>query len=172
MSLFERIDAARERWDVLRHPFYRRWSAGQLSTEQLAFYAAEYRHAVLALAEASARAARAAGPEARKMLEGHAAEERAHVELWRAFADELGADTGREPLPETAACAATWTAGEGVVESLVTLYAVESSQPAVSQTKLEGLLTHYGFEPGRATEYFSLHAVRDHEHAAQSRHRL
>jgi pyrroloquinoline quinone (PQQ) biosynthesis protein C len=35
--------------------------------------------------------------------------------------------------------------------------------------KADGLRDHYGFEPGPATAYFELHAVRDVEHAAQSR---
>ena len=50
MDLFERLDDVRDRWNVLRHPFYRRWECGELTTEDLAYYAAEYRHAVVALA--------------------------------------------------------------------------------------------------------------------------
>jgi pyrroloquinoline-quinone synthase len=46
---------------------------------------------------------------------------------------------------------------------------VESGQPDVSRTKLTGLVEHYGFETGKGTGYFELHAERDHEHAAQSR---
>jgi len=49
------------------------------------------------------------------------------------------------------------------------LYAIESAQPAISRTKLEGLVEHYGLAEGSGTEYFELHAERDHEHAAQSR---
>jgi pyrroloquinoline quinone (PQQ) biosynthesis protein C len=51
----------------------------------------------------------------------------------------------------------------------VTLYAIESAQPSLSRVKLEGLLEHYGFEEGPGTEYFSVHAWRDHEHAALAR---
>src|SRR5205085_562049 len=50
------------------------------------------------------------------------------------------------------------------------LYALESSQPAIAETKLAGLVAHYGFrgdEP--ATEYFRLHAALDHEHAERAR---
>jgi pyrroloquinoline-quinone synthase len=49
------------------------------------------------------------------------------------------------------------------------LYAVEASQPAISETKLEGLVEYYGMNEGPATAYFALHARRDHEHAAESR---
>ncbi len=52
---------------------------------------------------------------------------------------------------------------------MVAAFTIESGQPAISATKLDGLLERYGFEDGPATAYFSLHAERDHEHAAQMR---
>src|SRR5262245_15764885 len=57
VNLIASIDALRSRHDVLRHPFYRRWSAGELTRAELAHYAGQYRHAVVALARASAQAA-------------------------------------------------------------------------------------------------------------------
>ena len=85
------------------------------------------------------------------------------------FARAVDADLAHEPAAETAECAAAWTAAGDALEGLVVLYAIESAQPAISRTKLEGLVEHYGLDEGPATEYFSLHAERDHEHAAQSR---
>jgi pyrroloquinoline-quinone synthase len=170
MDLLDRLDAARERWNVLRHPFYRRWSEGDLTRDELAFYAGEYRHAVVALAEASEAAAEACERDLRAELADHAREERAHVELWDRFADALEADLGREPLAETVECARAWRAAADELEGLAVLYAVEASQPAISRTKLEGLGRHYGITPGSsASDYFTLHAERDHEHAARSR---
>jgi pyrroloquinoline quinone (PQQ) biosynthesis protein C len=124
---------------------------------------------VVALARAAEAAARAAEPAVRAQLDEHAAEEAGHVDLWDAFARAVDADLEQEPARETAECAAAWTAAGNALEGLVILYAIESAQPAISKTKLEGLLGHYGFDEGPATEYFSLHAERDHEHAAQSR---
>ena len=50
------------------------------------------------------------------------------------------------------------------------MYAIESAQPAIAETKREGLVAHYGVEPGSdATVYFDLHATLDVEHAAQER---
>ena len=40
VDFFDRLEAARRRWNVLEHPFYLRWSAGELSREELAFYGA------------------------------------------------------------------------------------------------------------------------------------
>ena len=31
LTIWDRIENARQRWDVLRHPFYQRWTAGELS---------------------------------------------------------------------------------------------------------------------------------------------
>jgi pyrroloquinoline-quinone synthase len=170
VDLLRRLDDARERWDVLRHPFYRRWSEGNLSGEELAFYAGEYRHAVVALADASEAAADACERELRAELSEHAREERAHVELWDRFATTLDADLEREPLEETTECSRAWRAATDSLEGLAVLYAVEANQPAISETKLAGLREHYGLaDDRRATSYFALHAERDHEHAAHSR---
>jgi len=61
-----------------------------------------------------------------------------------------------------------WT-GTGA-EGAAALFAVESAQPDISRTKLEGLTRWYGFEPNtKGTRYFELHSERDHEHAELSR---
>jgi pyrroloquinoline-quinone synthase len=169
VPLFDRLADAQARFNVLEHPFYQRWSAGELTREELGHYAGEYRHAVVALAEATAATARAAEPAVHAQMKEHAAEEAEHVELWDAFARAVEADLTREPAAETAECVAAWTAAGNALEGLVVLYAIESAQPAISLTKLEGLTGHYGMDEGPATEYFALHGQRDHEHAAQSR---
>ena len=165
MDFFDRLESARARWNVLEHSFYRRWSAGELSRRDLAVYAGEYRHAVQALADGLSEAAPGAAPEVAE----HAAEESGHVALWDRFADAVGGDRGRRPRPETRACVESWTAGRSSLEGLVVAYAIESGQPEISRTKLDGLVRHYGVTEGPATEYFEVHAQRDHEHAAQTR---
>jgi pyrroloquinoline quinone (PQQ) biosynthesis protein C len=169
VNLFDRLDAVGRRWNVLDHPFYRRWSAGELTPRELARYSAQYRHAVVALADASAAAAEAADGPDRELLEEHAVEERDHVAVWDQFADATGAGRGGCALPESDGCASAWRGGSDLLERLVTLYAIESAQPEISRVKLEGLIEHYGFEEGPATEYFSLHSERDVEHAGQAR---
>jgi pyrroloquinoline-quinone synthase len=158
VNLIQRLDAVCDRLNILRHPFYRRWEAGELTRDDLAFYAGEYRHAVCALADLADAAS----------LQEHAAEEAAHVALWDEFAAELGAELDREPRTETEACVEAWSSPADELEGLAALYAIESTQPDVSRTKLDGLVRHYGFD-GRGTEYFALHAERDLEHAEQSR---
>jgi len=170
MDIFAQLDRARRRTNVLEHPFYQRWSAGELRDGELELYAGEYGHAVRALAQASRLAAEQAGSEHATGLARHAAEEESHVELWEQFARAVGDGDRREPLAQTRACVQAWTAGEDLLERLAVLYTVEASQPAISTTKLEGLATHYGVpadSPGAA--YFTLHAELDVEHARQAR---
>ena len=171
MDFWTRLEDVRSRHDVLKHRFYQRWSQGELTRDELAVYAGEYHHAVVALAEASERAARDAEPAIASELAEHAAEERSHIPLWAEFAASVGGTPSQRPAPETAACAATW-AGDNdrdLLHTLVGLYAIESGQPAIATTKHEGLKAFYGIEDGPASAYFTLHAELDHEHAATER---
>ncbi len=167
LRIWDRIENARQRWDVLRHPFYQRWTAGELTPEELARYSGQYRHAVEAIADVSEGAA--AG---RPDLAEHAVEEREHVELWDRFVDAAGGEDAAEPTPETAECVKEWTGGADTLAQLVTLYAIETAQPEISRLKREGLLSSYGFIDGDGTAYFRVHESRDAEHAAQARELL
>jgi pyrroloquinoline-quinone synthase len=163
MDLFERLETLRDRWNVLAHPFYTRWERGELTREELSFYAGEYKHAVVALASAAAGASELTGPQ-------HPAQEAEHVALWDDFRSALGDGVDRPPLPETVGCADAWTAGRDPLEALAVCYAIESGQPEIAWTKLEGLVRHYGFDRGsEAVAYFRLHAELDLEHAAEAR---
>ena len=159
MDLWTRVEQVRSRWNVLDHPFYQRWSQGELSRRDLACYSGQYRHAVVALARASERAAQAAEPEIRAQLAEHAAEEADHVALWDDFTDAVGGDPQAEAEPETAACARAWAGqGRSLLGDLVALYAIESGQPAIAETKQAGLREHYGIDGAGDTAYFDLHA--------------
>lgn len=171
MDVLRRLDEQRRAVNVLEHPFYQRWSAGELSAGELSCYAGEYRHAVVALAQASTQAAESAAVSQRPGLRRHAEEEVAHVALWEQFERAVGerAPADAPTLAQTQTCVQAWTAGEDLLERLAVLYAIEAGQPEISATKLEGLASHYGFsEEGPATEYFRVHRVRDVEHAQQA----
>lgn len=171
-DFFDRLEEIRTRWNVLEHPFYQRWSNGELTKAELAVYSGQYRHAVVAIADASAQAASVADGKLAAGLAEHAREEADHVRLWDRFVDEVGGDAGVSATPETEACVGEWagTADRPLLDTLVTLYSIESGQPAISETKREGLVALYGYTPeGPATEYFDLHAVLDIEHAEQAR---
>ena len=165
--VWQRVERSRERWDVLNHPFYKRWSNGELTGEELARYSGQYRHAVEAIATMSTAAANEL-PD-RPELRSHAAEEVGHVRLWDGFVAASGGASTDDPTPETAECVRAWTANGDVAETLMRLYAIESGQPEISRTKREGLLGRYGYADGAGTAYFRVHESRDVEHAAEVR---
>jgi pyrroloquinoline-quinone synthase len=166
-AIWDRIEDARGDWNVLCHPFYERWSAGELTLGELARYSGQYRHAVGAIATMSSAAA-AAAPD-RPELARHAEEERAHLRLWDGFVAAVGGTVDDEPTRETAECVSAWTADRDLLPILAKLYAIESGQPAISRTKREGLRAFYGIEDGAGTAYFNVHATRDADHAAEAR---
>jgi pyrroloquinoline-quinone synthase len=169
METVDLLDRVRAETDVLEHPFYVRWNAGELTPAELALYAGEYRHAVVALAEASEAAAACAPAEYADGLRAHAREEAAHIALWDAFAAACGTRVRHERLAQTTDCERAWRAGDSLLEHLAVLYVLEAGQPQISQTKLDGLRRHYGYsDEGPATEYFRVHRTRDVEHAGQA----
>jgi pyrroloquinoline-quinone synthase len=168
-AVWERIEESRARHNVLEHPFYVRWSAGELSREELARYAGQYRHATEALARLCSQTAETAPEDQRVEMAAHAAEEEAHVGLWDDFVEASGGEIGAEPTPETAECVTVWTAPESYLAQLARMYAIESGQPEISRIKREGLSRFYGIDGGPGGEYFRVHEEADHAHAEESR---
>jgi pyrroloquinoline-quinone synthase len=172
VNFWDRLEAIAARNDVLRHPFYVRWSDGTLTPAELAHYSGQYRYAVLALAQAAASAARSpeAGAHAGE-LAAHATEEAAHVAMWDEFVAQVGGSTDAFATEETQVCADAWAgdAERPLVHTLAAMYAIESAQPAIARTKLDGLATHYGIASSR---YFEVHQRLDVEHAAHARRLL
>ena len=171
-DFFDRLETIRSQWNVLEHPFYQRWTNGELTKADLAVYSGQYRYAVVALASASQHAADVADSELASGLAAHAVEEAEHVAVWDRFTDAVGGDSAVSATAETTACVSAWEGGEDrpLLDTLVALYTIESGQPAISETKRDGLIARYGYQPeGPATEYFELHAELDIEHAELAR---
>jgi pyrroloquinoline-quinone synthase len=168
-DVWKRIEQARDRWNVLEHPFYQRWSAGELSREELAHYSGQYRHATAALARLCADVADSAPDSERSELRRHAEEEASHIALWDGFVEAVGGEVAAEPTAETQECVDAWTVSDDRVSQLVRLFAIESGQPAISKTKREGLAAHYGIGDGPGNEYFRVHEAADVDHAAEGR---
>jgi pyrroloquinoline-quinone synthase len=168
-SVWKRIEEIRAQNNVLEHPFYVRWSAGELSPDELARYSGQYRHATEALAKLCADAAELAPEAHRDEIERHAAEEQDHIGLWDDFVEAAGGEIGAEPTAETAECVREWTASRGYLSALARLYAIESGQPEISRIKREGLSRFYGIDGGPGSEYFRVHESSDDAHAAESK---
>ena len=169
-DVWQRIEEARGRWNVLEHPFYQRWSAGELSREELARYAGQYRHATAAIARLSATwptpLPRPSVRELRRHAAGGGGPHRPVGWFCRGGRrrGRRGADASRRRPASSPGSPPMRRLAQ-----LVRLYAIESGQPAISATKREGLAAHYGIDDGPGNEYFRVHEKADVEHAAEGR---
>ena len=156
-DVWERIEQARERWNVLEHPFYQRWSAGELTREELADYSGPV-----------PPRDRGDRPPQRRRRRLRARPERAELAATprrrprtspsgTASSRPSAARSAPAPTAETAECVDAWTASDDRLSQLARLYAIESGQPAISRTKREGLAAHYGIGDGPGTAYFRVH---------------
>ena len=156
--------------ELLSHPFYVRWSKGELSHQELCDYAAQYRHVEAALPSLLHTIARCtpdpnvSGPVLRNLAD-EAGGTPTHLELFDSFAGALGAAPA-SPAPATAALVATQTelAAAGVTEGLAGLLAYELQSPAVSASKAAGLREHHDLD-GDAVAFWDVHAAVDAGHA-------
>lgn len=161
-----------ERFDLLKHPFYQRWVAGELTREELAYYAAQYAHVVRAIPRWLEGAADRDASN-RDALRAHAAEESDHIVLWERFAAAIGIDeSALRAAPANAATAALLAQGDELVSEghgAAVVWSIEAQSPAVSAEKLRGLRAHYGIDETSGGEYFALHQELDRDHEVQLR---
>lgn len=175
------IDAQIAAKHLLTHPFYLAWTRGELNKEALTDYAQQYYHHVAAFPTyLSAVHSKCDDQPTRRQILSNLMDEEAgepnHPELWLRFAEALGATRDEvhstEKQPETMRLISTFRdlcANGATAQGLGALYAYESQIPAVSETKIDGLKKHYGFDDPKQYEYFSVHIEADREHAAAER---
>jgi pyrroloquinoline-quinone synthase len=172
--LWPRIDAVLAKYDLLLHPFYRAWAAGELSHAQLAAYGAQYLPHVAAFpAYLTALHSRLPEGPSRKAVLANAADEevhgRSHADIWRDFTREMqaGSELSAEPVAEVQDLIDEYTSIARTAPpatALGALYAYESQVPRVAQSKLDGLKTRYAASE-KACRYFALHITADVHHS-------
>jgi pyrroloquinoline-quinone synthase len=182
-QFFEQLEARIAKYDLLCHPFYKAWSAGTLTREDLREYALDYYHHVEAFpGYLAALGIRLDESELRRAVLANMADElgeesTAHSEMWLDFAEGMGAGRdmrGHRPAPEITELTAFFhrVASEGTPEeALAAFYSYESQVPRVAKEKARGLQEMYGAEQ-RATAYFTLHATADVFHSQVWRQQL
>lgn len=176
MRLSEELKAIIEERHLLKHPFYKAWSEGQLSKDTLKSYAGQYFRQVSSFPRfLSAVHSRCPEISARKVLLENLVDEELHgtdhPELWMQFAEGLGAlrheVLNETALPETAAMVSTFEdlASRSWKDGLCALYAYEAQVPAVSKSKIDGLQKFYGVNDDRTLEFFKAHMKYDVAHS-------
>ena len=188
-EFFEQLEASIARYDLLCHPFYRAWAAGELTRDDIRQYARQYYHHVeafpcylaelaLRLDESDLRRAVLANMCDEKGTEGGSGKDSVpHSELWLDFAEGMGAarDMRRHlPVGEVRELIRHFhhVASEGTSEeALAAFYAYESQVPRVAREKERGLREMYGADD-KTCGYFALHATADVYHSNVWRRQL
>ncbi|HKI26150.1 MAG TPA: iron-containing redox enzyme family protein [Candidatus Sulfotelmatobacter sp.] len=181
-QFFEQLEARISKYDLLCHPFYEAWAAGELTREDLREYAQDYYHHVeafpsylaalgLRLDEGELRRAVLANLCDEKGIDGRPGKESVpHSDLWLDFAEGMGSTRNLEwhcPVPEVRQLIRHFhhVASEGLPEeALAAFYTYESQVPRVAREKERGLRQNYGADD-KTCGYFSLHATADVHHA-------
>jgi pyrroloquinoline-quinone synthase len=183
-----RLDDCIHKYDLLCHPFYKAWAAGELTRDNLRAYAEDYYHHVEAfptylaelgvrLEEGELRRAVLANMTDEKGGENSFGEpEGSHAELWLEFVEGMG---GRriprpQPPPEIQGLTAYFhrVAAEGAPEeALAAFYAYESQVPRIAAEKDRGLRDLYAADD-KTRAYFTLHTTADVHHAQVWRKQL
>ena len=153
MDFKQALDSKIADYNLLNHPFYQAWSAGELPVEALRSYAREYGAFISMM------------PEGWETLNDTeiAAEETEHIDLWADFAAGLDTTVTEAEIPQVKALMET--ADELFSEpttALGALYAFEAQQPATAQSKLTGLKAFYQL-PKSVEPYFETHSHNEHE---------
>jgi pyrroloquinoline-quinone synthase len=181
-QFFEQLEASIARYDLLCHPFYRAWAAGELTRDDLREYARHYYHHVAAfpcyLAEFALRLEEG---ELRRAVLANMCDEKGaaggsgkdsvpHSELWLDFAEGMGARRDMRwhlPVAEVRELIRYFhcVASEGTPEeALAAFYVYESQVPRVAKEKERGLREMYGAD-AKTCGYFALHATADIYHS-------
>jgi pyrroloquinoline-quinone synthase len=175
------LDAILEAGHLLKHPFYKSWSAGTLSLSALREYAEEYYLLVHAFPSfVSATHAACEDIDVRRMLLENLVEEEGgpvhHPELWLRFADALGSErrplSARQRLPQTREAVLrlrSLSRSEEPAVGLAALYAYEAQVPAVAAAKIDGLQRFYGIDSEPALSFFRVHQKADLVHSSITR---
>ena len=153
MNFKQALDSKIADHNLLNHPFYQAWSAGELPVEALQSYAREYGAFISTL------------PEGWETLDDAetAEEETEHIDMWADFAAGLDTTVAEAQIPQVKVLMETaHELFSQPTTALGALYAFESQQPATAQSKLAGLKAFYQL-PKSVEPYFETHSHNEHE---------
>lgn len=161
------LDGVTTRWNLLRHSFYKRWTDGTLTREELRDYVGQYAHIVRAVPVWLEQVPGGDSAE----LARHADEERSHIALWDQFGQAIGLSSDAiRSVPANAATRELLQRGDTLATkglAAAVVWAMEAQTPAVAEAKLAGLDRHYGIDAESGGAYFDVHRTLDVDHAAE-----
>jgi pyrroloquinoline-quinone synthase len=171
-KLVKMIDTEIDKRSVLKHPFYQKWSKGELTLDHLQGYSKEYSRLVKSIPKMVRNVAdRAIDIQSRNAIEESEREEYEHIEPWAKFALMLGVpkavlDTyGGAVETNRAVSKLEEITARSFEEGICSMYAYEMELPKISRSKMDGLKQFYNLTNTDATEYFRIHEEVDIRHA-------
>ena len=172
-KLIYRIDQEVDKRSLLKHPFYKMWTNGELSIDHLQGYSLEYFQLVKVVPELVNNILLKMGEsKLRRIVEESQKEEESHVEPWIRFASSLGVN--KKDLLNHVCDENTKEAVSSLVdltrysldEAICAMYAYEMDLPNISKSKIEGLSKFYNLSSPDSKKYFEIHQEADIRHAA------
>jgi pyrroloquinoline-quinone synthase len=182
-EFFDQLDGRIAKYDLICHPFYKAWAAGDLAREDLREYGREYYSHVEAFPSYLEEfAARVSDASLRRVILANRDDENgadgspAHSELWLDFVEGMGGDRSEQnALSSGVENLVNWfhsTARDSAPEeALAAFYAYESQVPRVAAEKARGLRALYGADQ-KTCAYFTLHTTADVYHSRVWRNQL
>jgi pyrroloquinoline-quinone synthase len=171
-KLVKMIDSEIDKRSVLKHPFYRQWSRGELTLDHLQGYSKEYFRLVKSIPKmVRSIADLAIENQSCISIKQNEREEYEHIQPWFKFAFKLGVpkadlDTYEGTVETNRAVSKLQGLSEkSFEEGISSMYAYEMELPKISRSKLDGLEQFYNLTDADATEYFRIHEVVDVRHA-------
>jgi pyrroloquinoline-quinone synthase len=173
-AILAAVEEALQGRRLLSHPFYQRWSRGDLRLGELGAYAGQYRFIEARLPgwlETIQRSTR--NREVTELVQRNLDDEvggpTTHLELFDRFAGAVGATNpeSTEIGPATRALLNTHDelVASSAVDGLVAVLTYELQSPEISASKAAGLRSQYGVD-GDAVAFWDTHASVEGDHAS------
>jgi pyrroloquinoline-quinone synthase len=171
-GVVELLNIEIEKQSLLKHPFYRMWSEGKLTSNHLQGYTKEYFQIVRQVPEYVRNIYGLTNdPSLEHELTQNIKEESDHIEAWMRFALSLGVSRDQllnyTPTYKTieAVHALSGLTKLSLEEAAAAMYGYEKELPKISRSKIDGLKKYYGIDNSDATSYFEIHEEADVRHA-------
>jgi len=176
MGFVQELKSVLAPYHLLKHTFYQKWEKGEVSKDQLRYYASQYYHHVSAFPRyISALHSLCENFQDRKILLENLNDEEGqrgapHPELWMSFAEGLGLT--KMEVQQTPLCSSIQQVIDtffsycrsSYSEGLSALYSYEYQVPEVAETKMTGLKNYYQMTDEKALSFFEEHKSADIYH--------
>lgn len=147
------------KYKLLDHPFYKNWTEGKISMDQLARYGASYQEFIKKVPDYWMKVINAFNV-TDKNYSKIVNDELRHIGLWEEWISLIERPS---VFPRMTSVIEEFNSYSPSA-LLGALYAFETQQPEVARTKKKGLMEHYGFDK-KSLRYFDEHMAED-EHIA------